>query len=210
LLKKVGYFKFDWHNSDYSTFPKLFSNVGWRMAASRAPSSDAYNQRLQERDDARAKLTAARKALEQIEESLDGVEALHDESYNEQCTCGTDPEGVCLHCNKATEANRKVWFAQDKAREALATSVAQANEAQRQASEIVSLRARLAEAELDSLLMARWIFSHRGEYGLDHACKRCFPDGDILIKGFVCAYHKAEDILAAAKAASHKERNEHR
>ena len=33
LLKKVGYFKFDRHNSDLVNFPKLFCDDGWRLAA---------------------------------------------------------------------------------------------------------------------------------------------------------------------------------
>lgn len=50
--------------------------------------------------------------------------------------------------------------------------------------------------------MARWIRQRTraqleaGE-GLDHACAQCYPEGDIVIPGFVCAVHLAHDIPAA-------------
>jgi len=36
-------------------------------------------------------------------------------------------------------------------------------------------------------------------WGGDHACERCHPNSDLLIEGFVCAYHQAVDIQAALK-----------
>jgi len=32
----------------------------------------------------------------------------------------------------------------------------------------------------------------------DWACPRCRPESDMLVEGFVCAYHKAEDIATEA------------
>lgn len=36
----------------------------------------------------------------------------------------------------------------------------------------------------------KWI-AHRGNGLPDHACAQCVPHSDILIEGFVCAYHTA-------------------
>jgi hypothetical protein len=36
----------------------------------------------------------------------------------------------------------------------------------------------------------------------DHACARCVPHSEILIDGFVCAYHRAEDALKNAAPVS--------
>ena len=45
--------------------------------------------------------------------------------------------------------------------------------------------------------MAKWILkapvTHR-----DHACSRCTPGGEIVVPGFVCAWHIAEGLVAAA------------
>jgi len=49
--------------------------------------------------------------------------------------------------------------------------------------EINSLKSELAEAR-------KYILNH-GQGLPDHACAACVPHSDILIDGFVCAYHAA-------------------
>lgn len=49
---------------------------------------------------------------------------------------------------------------------------------------VESLRSRLAEAE-------QWIRNHPPQYGGDHACAQCYPHSDVLVAGFICAYHRA-------------------
>ena len=45
-------------------------------------------------------------------------------------------------------------------------------------------REELAEAE-------KWILQHPAPHSPDHACRHCVPHSDILVDGFVCAYHRA-------------------
>lgn len=49
----------------------------------------------------------------------------------------------------------------------------------------------IAKQQRDTL--ARWIVMHGNPLG-DHACAQCHPRSDILVHGFVCAYHLAEKI----------------
>ena len=44
--------------------------------------------------------------------------------------------------------------------------------------------------------LAKWIRYKGNEYGGDHACKHCYPYSDVLVDGFVCAYHLACALLA--------------
>ena len=37
----------------------------------------------------------------------------------------------------------------------------------------------------------KWILQHPAPHSPDHACQHCVPHSDILVKGFVCAYHRA-------------------
>lgn len=57
--------------------------------------------------------------------------------------------------------------------------------------ENTALRSRLAEAE-------QWIRNHPPRFGGDHACAQCYPHSDVLVAGFVCAYHRATDSAPAA------------
>ena len=48
-------------------------------------------------------------------------------------------------------------------------------------------------AAVEALAKAdRWILSHWEMFSGDHACAECYPNGDILIKGFQCAVHAAK------------------
>ncbi len=44
--------------------------------------------------------------------------------------------------------------------------------------------------------LAKWIRYKGNEYGGDHACKQCYRYSDVLVDGFVCAYHLACALLA--------------
>lgn len=52
---------------------------------------------------------------------------------------------------------------------------------------------RLHEVEQQRDLFARWMFM-RGNHSGDWACAQCHPNSDILVPGFVCAFHQAEVI----------------
>ena len=52
------------------------------------------------------------------------------------------------------------------------------------------LTAELAECRADAEQIAKWMTSH-SEHVTNHACRECLPNGEILIDGFVCAWHKA-------------------
>ena len=52
---------------------------------------------------------------------------------------------------------------------------------------------RLHEVEQQRDLFARWMFM-RGNHSGDWACAQCRPNSDILVPGFVCAFHQAEVI----------------
>ena len=41
----------------------------------------------------------------------------------------------------------------------------------------------------------RHILRHRVDFCGDHACRECFPRGEIAIDGFVCAVHRAKAAL---------------
>jgi hypothetical protein len=45
---------------------------------------------------------------------------------------------------------------------------------------------------------ARYIMAHVGKLR-DHACARCAPESEILEPGFVCAWHRAEDVVGGAR-----------
>lgn len=51
---------------------------------------------------------------------------------------------------------------------------------------------RLREERID---LSKWIVAHKDQsfYG-DHACQQCHPYSDMLVPGFVCAYHQAATI----------------
>ena len=57
--------------------------------------------------------------------------------------------------------------------------------------QIMELRKQLSEAY-------KWILN-RGLDIPDHACVKCIPHSDVLIKGFVCAYHKASAFMEEMK-----------
>ena len=63
-----------------------------------------------------------------------------------------------------------------------------------QAENVVSLLANTAQGKPDVLMMAKWIVST--EFRKDHACAEC--EGTIVIPGFKCGYHIAQDIIALA------------
>ena len=52
------------------------------------------------------------------------------------------------------------------------------------------------DARALALHMAEWIVQQPS--GLDHACSRCLPDGEIVVPGFMCARHVARGLMAAA------------
>jgi hypothetical protein len=55
---------------------------------------------------------------------------------------------------------------------------------------------RLAAAEADAERMANWVV-RCAQHVTDHACKKCLPNGEILIGGWECGWHTAERIDAA-------------
>ena len=57
------------------------------------------------------------------------------------------------------------------------------------------------EKRVDNVLLkrlARWIAKNPPQHG-DHACRECYPNGNLLQDGFVCAYHEAVKILEHCK-----------
>lgn len=62
--------------------------------------------------------------------------------------------------------------------------------------EVARLRLSLEDSRVLSLQMAAWIV--RNPNTTDHACSRCVPGGEIVVPGFVCAWHIAECLHAAA------------
>lgn len=48
--------------------------------------------------------------------------------------------------------------------------------------------------------LAKWILDR--PRSTDHACSRCIPGGEIVVPGFVCAWHIAEGLRAAATGGS--------
>ena len=55
----------------------------------------------------------------------------------------------------------------------------------REAADLIDrLREELAAAE-------KWMLKHPAPQSPDHACRHCVPHSDILVDGFVCAYHRA-------------------
>lgn len=60
-------------------------------------------------------------------------------------------------------------------------------------------QARAAVAELvdDRAAMAGWIVT-RGQDLRDHACADCVGNGDLVVKGWRCAYHTAVALVSGA------------
>lgn len=70
--------------------------------------------------------------------------------------------------------------------------------------EVASLKTQIADNPDMSLHTATWITEGNRYYQKDGACKACCPSGGLLIEGFTCIPHRAEAIVAAAKANSIK------
>ena len=80
----------------------------------------------------------------------------------------------------------------------------QRDDAQLQLEEIVDdLAAARVSLEDNRVLvqeLAEWILNR--PRSTDHACSRCIPGGEIVVPGFVCAWHIAEGLRAAATGGS--------
>lgn len=48
------------------------------------------------------------------------------------------------------------------------------------------------------IVPASWAYEH--SYPVDWACSRCRPNSDVLIDGFVCVHHRAEDVLVVPQS----------
>lgn len=56
-------------------------------------------------------VTTLRAALERVSTLIEDVPNLYDESRDEPCTCGEDPEGLCISCNRSIDARHRVYQA---------------------------------------------------------------------------------------------------
>jgi hypothetical protein len=51
----------------------------------------------------------------------------------------------------------------------------------------------------DKERLARWIVYHSNDVSGDHACAECFPNSEIIKKGFRCAVHISRSALDVAR-----------
>lgn len=54
----------------------------------------------------------------------------------------------------------------------------------------------MSDAQVLALHMAEWIVQQPS--GVDHACSRCIPGGEMVVPGFMCARHVAQGLMVAA------------
>lgn len=68
---------------------------------------------------------------------------------------------------------------------------------------VEAMRVSLEDNRVLAQQMARWILHYPNDRR-DHACSRCVPGGEIVVSGFVCAWHIAEGLRAAVAVAAAK------
>jgi hypothetical protein len=113
---------------------------------------------------------------------------------------GTDPRSCPEHAYEAGRRHERSVYLEEreKAREVYATQL------HRLQDECAALATGLDDNRVLSQHMAKWILDYHPRNPTDHACSRCIPGGEIIVSGFVCAWHVAEGLRAAVAVAAAK------
>lgn len=68
-----------------------------------------------------------------------------------------------------------------------------------QTEELAEAMWRIGELKAERSKLARGLAGENAQSVDDWACARCVPASEVLVRGFVCARHLAEDIIAEAE-----------